>query len=356
MDNTLKKLKDISSDCCVTIILNTHRTKPDNAKDSIALKNLIKEAETRLTDGYDKRVASTIIEKLRKLGEGINYRNNLDSLVLFVNEDIAEYIRLPLPVEDRVIIDKTFATRDLVRAMHREFPYYVLVLSRDKARLIEALSNKVNKEIEDVFPIENTVLNPSQRAEAAIANRLTNFNLEFFNRVDKQLNEVLKKNPLPVIICTEESNYPEYLKIADRKELIIGQLNGNKLMEKAHHIIDEAWVVAKELKNEKNRQRLGELSAAVNSRNFVTDFNDIWKAIEEGRGKTLFVQQGYFQPARLVNNLIELVSPEESNRADVIDDIIDEMIEKNLDKGGDAVFLSEQELKDYQGLVLITRY
>ena len=356
MNSILKKLKDITSDCCVTIILSTHRTMPDNDKDSIVLKNLLKEAETRLLADYDKRYATTIMDRLNELAGGINHRLNLESLVLFVNENIAEYMRLPITVENRVVVDKTFATRDLVRALHRESAYYVLVLSRDKARLIEALNDKVTEEIENGFPVENAVLYPSQRAEAAVANRQTNLVREFFNQVDKQLNEVLKENFLPVIIYTEESNYPEYLKVADRKEAIIGQLNGNKLMDKAHHIIDEVWPLVKQLNTARNSQRLGELSAAVNSRNFATDFNEIWKAIEEGRGKTLFVQQGYFQPARLLNNKIELVAPGETGQSGLIDDIIDEMIEKNLEYGGDTVFLSHDELKKYKGLVLVTRY
>lgn len=356
MNSILKKLKDITSDCCVTIILSTHRTMPDNDKDGIVLKNLVKEAETRLLAGYDKRVATSLINKLNDLAGSINHRLNLESLVLFVNENVAEYTRLPIAVENRVVVDKTFATRDLVRALHRESAYYVLVLSRDKARLIEALNDKVTREIEYGFPVENSVLYPSQRAEAAIANRQWNLYREFFNQVDKQLNEVLKEDLLPVVICTEESNYPEYLKIADRKEAIIGNLNGNKMLDKAHHIIDEVWPVVKRLNTEKNSQRLHELSAAVNSRNFVTDFNEIWKAIGEGRGRTLFVQQGYFQPARLVNNEIELVAPGDTDEPDLIDDIIDEMIERNLEYGGDAVFLSHDELKKFQGLVLVTRY
>ncbi len=41
MNHILKKIKDLSSGCCVTILLNTHNTFPDNEKDPIVLKNLI---------------------------------------------------------------------------------------------------------------------------------------------------------------------------------------------------------------------------------------------------------------------------------------------------------------------------
>src|SRR4051812_24025291 len=120
MNSVLKKLKDTTSDCCVTIILNTHRTLPDNEKDPIVLKNLIKEAQARLTNECNQQSASSITDKLNTLAATIDHRHNLESLVLFVNKELAEYTRLPVAVEDRIVIDKTFATRDLIRALHKE--------------------------------------------------------------------------------------------------------------------------------------------------------------------------------------------------------------------------------------------
>lgn len=356
MNNVLKRLKDTTSGCCVTLILNTHRTLPDNEKDPIVLKNLIKEAAARLTAECNQQSSRTITDKLNALAATINHRHNLEGLVLFVNEQIAEYTRLPITVEDRVVIDKTFATRDLIRALHKEKEYYALVLSRDKARLIEAFNDKVVQEMEGNFPIENVFLHPKQSAEAAIANRQTNLMQEFFNIVDKQLIEVIKENPLPVLLCTEESNYHQYLKIADRKEIFIGHLAGNRMEEKAHHIIDAAWPLVQQVRKERNSRRLQELAAAESTGKLLVDLTDIWRAVNGGRGETLFVQQGYFQPAHLVNDTIELVPDNEANRANVIDDVIDEMIEINLQYGGDSVFLSAEELKKFQGLVLTTRY
>src|SRR5690554_732387 len=221
MNIKLKELKDIISESCVTIILNTHRTSPDNKKDSITLKNLIKEAEERLFADESKRNAKGLVERLKELESKIDHSHNLESLVLFVNEDIAEYTRLPIAVEERVVIDHTFATRDLVRALHLETNYYVLVLSQQKVRLLEAFNDKVVSEIGSPFPIENSQFYSTNKAELSNASRQTNLVAEFFNRVDKEVNKIRKDNPLPVLICTEESNYHEYLKVADQKQSII---------------------------------------------------------------------------------------------------------------------------------------
>jgi len=357
MDVKLKKLKNIISESCVSIILNTHRTKPDNQKDAILLKNLVKEAENRLLEDEDKRYAQMLIQKLQTLESQIDHNFNLESLILYVNEDLAEYVRLPIPVEDRVVIDHTFSTRDLVRSLHLETGYYILVLSQQKTRLIEAYNDKVVTEVEDPFPIENTQFYTTSGVKSSNASKQTNLIGEFFNRIDKEVNHIRKNNPLPVLICTEEANYHEYLKIADRKDSIFNTyLNKNRVDEKAHAIVTEAWKIVKDHTIEKNIARVAELKKAVGTGKFLSDVNDIWKAITEGRIQTLFIEQGLFQPAILEGNVIRKVTHADPDKKEVIDDIYDEMIEMNMDYGGDVVFLPKGELDKFNGFGAITRY
>lgn len=357
MRKILKELKDIRSENCVTIIMTTHRTKPDYLSDELRLKNLIKEVETRLLADTNKKYANTIVDKLNSLASSIDYSQNLDSLMIFVNEEIAEYTKLPIKVEDRVIIDDTFGTRDLFRAIHLETHYYILVLSQDKIRLVEAMNDKAIQEVGNPFPIENTQFFSKNRAANAIASRQTSLLAEFFNQADKEVNEIRKSNPLPVFICALEENHNEYIKIADRKDSIFDVfLNKNKINDPIHSIVEDAWAVVKEYVIKKNNDRKEELKDAVGKNKFLSDTNEIWKAISEGKVETLFVEQGLFQPAKMNNGEIEYVSDAERNQAEVIDDIYDEMIEANMEFGGDVVFLPKGELTKFNGFGAITRY
>src|SRR5690606_35873475 len=115
---------------------------------------------------------------------------------------------------------------------------------------------------------------------------------EFFNRVDIEVNRVRKGNPLPVLICTEEGNYHEYLKIADQKGSILsGHLNKSRLDEKAHAIVIEAWKIMQKVTIEKNNARKTDLQEALSAGNFLSDATDIWRAILKGRIQTLFIEQ-----------------------------------------------------------------
>ncbi len=357
MNPILKKLKNINSENCVTIIMNSHRTKPDYLKDELNLKNHIKEVETRLLSDTTKRDATKLIEKLHALAGTIDHSHNLQSLMLFVNHDIAEYTRLPIKVVDRVIIDDTFATRDLVRSMHAEAHYYILVLSQEKARLIEAMNDHVIHEFKSPFPMENTQFFTKNKTEAAVASKKSNLIAEFFNTVDKAVNVIRKDNPLPVLICTVEENYSEYLKIADQKESIFTSfLNKNRMSEKDHAIVLEASKIVEDHNNKRNNNRKEELLKAVSENKFLSDTNEIWKAISEGKIQTLFIEQGLFQPAVMENDEIVYVSEDHRTDKGVIDDVFDEMIELNMNFGGDVVFLPKGELEKFNGFGAVTRY
>ncbi|QAA83197.1 hypothetical protein EI546_07010 [Aequorivita sp. H23M31] len=337
--------------------MTTHRTKPDYLNDPLRLKNLIKEVETRLMADTDKKNAAKLLERVNKLADSIDHSQNLESLMLFVNEDVAEYTRLPIKVEDRVVIDETFATRDLIRSMHLETHYYILVLSQEKIRLIEAMNNKAIKEVGKPFPIENTQFFSKNRAANAIASKQTNLIAEFFNQADKDVNAQRKSNPLPVFICALEENHNEYLKIADLKDSIFDVfLDKNKINDPVHSIVEDSWAVVKNYVIEKNNNRKEELKKAVGENKFLSDTNEIWRAISEGKIQTLFIEQGRFQPAVMNNGEIEYVSDDRRNDTGVIDDIYDEMIEANMDFGGDVVFLPKGELDKFNGFGAITRY
>lgn len=355
MNQLFKKVKEIRSEGCVSIILNTHRTKPDNQKDAITLKNLIKKTEERLLNDYDKRFASFIIKKLKNLANTINHNFNLESLVLFVNADFAEYTRIPIEVEDRVIIDNTFATRDLVRAMHQATGYYVLVLSRQNARLIEAYNDKVVQEFKGNFPLKNT-LYTKDKIKLSTAKGQDNLIEEFFNKVDKLVLKSIKNNPLPIILATEIRNFSHYQKIADKKDLIVGHVSWNRDDEKPYNIILDAWKVVQANVKEKHADRIVELGKAVSLGRYLSDYNEIWNVLQQGRGQTLFGKNDFFQSALLIDNKILLNTNFGNNQKGIVDDIIDEMIELNISFGGDTVFLEGNELEQFQNLALITRY
>lgn len=357
MKEALKRLSNIQAPVCVTIIMNTHKTHPKNQQDPILLKNLITDAQRRLEKEYGSEIAQRYTDRLQSLASTINHTQNDLGLMLFINDEIAEYLRLPVSLHDRVILDQTFSTRPIIRALKRDTDYYLLVLSKGRARLIEASSDQLLREINtEDFPITDNDLHAQSRPEASVAARITNLNQEFFNRIDKAVNKVRKEQPFSVAIYSDETNYHQYLKEVDYPNTILGHVPMKNLDEKASNLVKEVWPFIQDLAVQKERARIIELEKAIDSGKYLSDLNEIWQAINNGRGQTIFVEEGYFQPVKEKDQILYEISEEEIASKEDINDIVDEMIERNLKFGGDVVFLEKGSLKDFNKLALVTRY
>ena len=349
------QLKDVYAYPSVTILLNTHRTKPDNQRDPINLKNLITETENRLDEEFKFREILKLKENLKNIQQQIDHNFNLDSLAIFVSNEVCDFVRLPISVENRVVIDHTFATRDLVRALHLSDNYYILTISQRNGRLYEAFNDQILEEItEGKFPVKNETHYSTDKLEISIAKRADDLVREFLNRVDKEFIEIYKRNPLNLIIAGTERNFHFYKEITDRKQAIIGWINQNRDEFTPHEIVKDAWKVKLDYLKEQQQTAISELEIAVSQQKFESGIREIWRAINEGRGDKLFVEKDYFQPARLEND--EIILMEDAKEAGVIDDMIDEIIERQLQFGGEVVFLENGSLDKFQRMGLKLRW
>lgn len=352
----LNKLRNAQGGVCLSVLLNTHRTRPESLKDVIHLKNLIAEAEKRLSREFDKDIYLPIIRQLDNLLEDLDHNYNLESMALFASQDLAEMVRLPVPVSDRVVIGVRFATRDIIRALSTQSTYYVLVFSRRHARLIEAFNDKVVSEIaNDDFPMTNPVIETDPLI-LTMAQGQNHIMEKFFIEVDKALTNVTNEKALPVMLSTEKSNADHFMKVARKKERFIGHINMNRDEDPAHHIVTEAWEKVQEFLKVQNMSRIDDLKKAVSSGQFFSDYNDIWRAIEEGRGRTLFVKKGLIRPAILKNGQIRLVDESVPTEDEMVEDIIDVMIARMMEKGGETIFIEGDELAEFQDLAMTARY
>lgn len=347
----LDKLRKVEEDACLSIIFNTHRTSPESQQDIIALKNLMREGEAKLREEFPKD-ADKVMSNLNDLVESIDHLYNLDSMAIFVNSRIAEMVRLEIPVRDRAEVHRRFVLRDVMQAGNQSSAYYVLVLSRRQARLFEAYNNLVVKEEVDSFPIINEVIevDPHRLTMAAGTDNLIE---NFFKQVDNEVTRIVNAHRLPLVVVTEERNFFHYEKVTGLKDLILGHLSRNRDEEEARLIAQDAWPIVKSKILESNEGRVEDLKKGTSSGHVMTDINDILRAIKEGRGRTLFIKKGLYQPGKLSGERIEFV---DAPNGDVRPDVLDEVITGSVNYGGEVVFLDSAELDEFDGVALLTRY
>lgn len=183
----LEKLASEKSNPCVTISMNTHRTRPDNAQDRLLLKNLCKDAEERLLAQFTKREISPLLEKLDKIADEIDVSQNLDSLHIFLSNQTKEIIRSTWPARaDSAKINDSFFVRPLIKAFNRSEEYLVLLLSQSGSKLFEALNDGIVEEIRaEGFPFPENPHVITSRNELSDSKRTDNMVREYLNKIDK---------------------------------------------------------------------------------------------------------------------------------------------------------------------------
>ncbi|MFB2538437.1 hypothetical protein ACEYX8_04170, partial [Acinetobacter sp. c3-l95] len=225
MKPTLKSLRDVRANPALSVFVKTHRHHPENEQDPIALKNQLTEAQNRLEQEFDKRTVAAVMEKIEAKLDRWDHNYNLDTLAIFATTEEAQVIRMPLDAQPRVIINNRFAVRDLVRDLANSVHYYAIVITRESARLIEAVNGRVVQEFDhnhplqeelthDKFPIRNTHLHTTSGADRSAASNEDNYLKEFLNRADKSFQQIWGKTEekLPLVVVGDARNISFYSK------------------------------------------------------------------------------------------------------------------------------------------------
>lgn len=370
MKATLKSLRETIAKPAVSIFVKTHRQHPANEQDPIALKNQLKVAEERITNEYDSGTAATILEKIHAKTDELNHNYNLDTLAIFASQDDVQVLRLPFDAQERVIIDERFATRDLIRDMASAVHYYVVVLGRDQARLIEAANERVVKEFDHddqaqqnmesiPFPIENNSLyKTGDGSSDRSANNESSYLKEYFNRVDKSVQELWGEHKMPLVIVGDNRNISYYKEVCDRPENIIGAVSNVTELEdgSAQHIVDGVQEAVEAYRTSLHEEALGEIDKARGAEMLRTDLQEVYRAAFQGAGETLYLRKGYMQPAKIDAKAQTLQLADDPAAEGVTDDAIGEIIEHVIHNGGKVVFMPQDIMGDDLPIALVTRY
>lgn len=358
--NELLKLQSIEDYPLISILMPTNKKNTNGQQEKIRLKNLIQIAEKRLYNEFKNGQVKEVHEKLQKIADEINYNVNADSFVIFIGKDYKFVYELPFPVEERVIIDTTFATRDLVFQLHRSTPYRILVLSDKVCRLLEGTRNNQHEIKNNGFPVLNKLPEEyNSGIERTTFRNLPKIEVQknYFRLVDGELKRIDPAGKMPLVLVGVERNISTYKEITKYKGKIIAEVNGNYEWAGVSEIARLGWVEAKIYFGKQRVKVLDEFEEAVGRQGAVTGALECWKLAKEGRGKTLLVEKNYKLPAKIDTSGLELTEIKESaEKLKVADDVVDELIELVINKGGDVYFYDNNMLGKYNHVALIARY
>ena len=353
-------LQSMSTYPSISILAPTHRTAPENEQDPILLKNLIREAEQRLSQEFERREYESCIDRLWRMANRIDHRYNLDGLALYVNQYYERTFKLPFSPKARAVVDETFATRELVYAMNRNSRYWVLVLSEKPTRLYEGLGQTLIEVEEHGFSRYFTGPGGDEPLPAGTgvepSAHLKERHRHFFREADKAFSKIANKDNLPLVVVGIERYHGYFDEVSKNKNRVVARVHGNYDDTPVHKLAEAVWPKVEEYFNRRRREVRQEIEDAFKARRFAAGVEEVWQLAHQGRGHLLIVEEGFEYPALPSEDGWTIQPAEDTTSPSIIDDAVDEIVEAVIAKGGHVIFLPDGELSDYGRIGLILRY
>lgn len=272
------------------------------------------------------------------------------ALALYAGSGTAITLRLPVEVRERVVLDPTFATRDLVRSLHRTPRHAVLVLSPREARLLEGVGDQLRPALSSTFPLRADGELPAARGGAAPGDTAG-----FFRTVDRALQTYLRVHPAPLVLAGDPQDLAAFADLSTSLGRLAGQLPVDLSADPLPALAERTRPVLESYLLSRQQEALALVGRRVAARQAVSGMADAWLAARTERPEMLAVEQGLFYPARVSSDGDLLLPATDVEHPEVLDDAVDELIELVLDRGGWVAWVDDGALESHEGVVLTLR-
>lgn len=321
------------------------------------LSRLVGEAAQRLRSEFGSAEARDLERQLETLGQDVMSRPTRGAVALYVSSGHHSAWGLPVSVVDRTVIDPTFATRDLVRSLHRTPRHVVLVLTEREARLFDAMANSMLPALTGPFPIVSPRTRPG-RGDRAARPRSTGVDADgdaLLRTVDQALGTYLALHPAPLVLVGASRTLARFTHLSRNLRRLAGSVPGSHLRTP----LPVLAALIRPVLETYLRSRQGEAVALLEERQgagrVVTGMPAVWLASRAERPEMLAVEEGLFFPARLSSDGDFLEPAVDIEHPDVIDDAVDEVIETVLRRGGWIALVEDDALASRDRIALSLR-
>jgi hypothetical protein len=336
----------------VSVLVSTTPAPVMTPADAARLRGRVAEAVERVRRERLGERADHAVRALQALAGRASQAPTSCALALFASAEVAMAVPLPLTVRDRVVVDPTFATRDLVRALHRTPRHVVLVLNSGEARLFTGAADVLRPVTRGSFPMQN------ERPRRPAAARTTAKDADaaaFYREVDAALGTHLRLHPAPLVLVGPDRVLAQFRAVSRNLSRLAGVLDGNVASLPLPELVDRCRPVLERYLLSRQAEALALLEQRVGASRAVAGMPSAWLAARRERPEMLAVEEGLFFPARVSEDGDLLEPATDVEHPDVIDDAVDELIELVLDRGGWVALVEDGALGEHGGVALTLR-
>ncbi|MBG6192220.1 hypothetical protein IWX64_003190 [Arthrobacter sp. CAN_A212] len=376
----LTHLMTRSPSAAVSIFMQTHPKGKEIRQDPIRLKNLLADARSKLAAAglTDTDIDPMLSPATAFLEDREFWQHQSTGLALFIDEGQTHDYRVPLNLDEGVVVGDRFHLRPLLPLLESDGQFSVLTVTAEKATLFNAsrfqMTEDATAELPAREPIESDYENPLQASPPARPNvgsaNIPNAQvygdsppdfkktrlLEFVADVAKAAEHILTARPQPFVLVADAEISGHFQQSRDLGPLLAGTVDTNPNALDSHELHRLAYAKVRE---RLDRGRMKSLSdaAALLGRGDATATNslaDIVRASHQGRIRSLLLRDGapiWGRYDRETDKVEMELTP-----GNVSEDLLNVAATETLQHGGDVHVMSVDDLPADTEAVAILRY
>ncbi len=321
------------------------------------LEQLADDATRRVRAEFGGQVAASLRDDLLHLVDDVKQRPTRAAVALYVSSRHISAWGLPQPVVDRAVVDPTFATRDLVRSLHRTPRHVVLVLTEREARLFDGAGDTLLPPFAGPFPlVDRTPRRHTGSGRGPVKGRDHDSRTESFLRtVDRALGTYLSLHPAPLVLVGASRTLASFTQLSSNLGRLAGTVSGSHARTPLPTLAQLIRPVIEDYLRSREREALALLDKRSRASTVAAGMPAVWLAARAERPEMLAVEEGLFYPARVSRDGDLIMPADDLEHPDVIDDAVDEVIETVLRRGGWVALVQDGALSAWDGIALTLR-
>jgi hypothetical protein len=343
----LQELASVSGINCVSIYLPTHRRgkEVNEGKDAIVLKNHYQKIRAEMQEkGFSDQEANTYLQPIRALIDDASFwRYQQQGLAVFLADDFFKTIKLSYTAHEFSWLSTSFDLGQLVPLTAKNRAFYILGISLNKVRLLEAdehnaeeidLSSQLPEGMEDAlsyYDFEKNLQYHSGGSQTGTGGTIFHgqggdgdkedvYIAEYFRRVDEALEQLIAHRDRPVVLAAVEAWHPVFRKANTNIAVHPTGITGNPDNLSPQELHQQAIEVLQDYFYQDQKKDHARYTSLMGSNQTSYEIEEIAPAALDGRIDALFVARGAHRWGVIdrSNNEVELTDEPGPNAHDLI--------------------------------------
>lgn len=303
----------------VSIYMPAHRVTTANQmqEDKIRLKNLLRDAESRLTQtGLRGPEARALLAPAQDLLDNVEFwQHQSDGLAIFLGQGATYIFRLPIEFETLLFVADNFHVKPLLPLLTNDGTFYVLAASQNEVRILRGTKHTIDEL--DVAGVPDSLAeamrfeDPERQLQfhtstppAAGGDRRSAIYhghgggpgdeekdriLRYFRAIDKGMQELLQDEQAPLVFAGVEYLLPIYQEANTYRYLMETGITGNPEELRPEELHQAAWEIVAPHFARAQSEALELYQQMIATNQAANTIRQILPAAYQGRVQTAFV-------------------------------------------------------------------